>query len=109
MLYPSLLKDIAFASLVGVVEFPRRAIGDDLNVIMGMKRPDSARREGIVIEDPQCPELHVFGIVVVAKGEMPAAVKGAVHYFSPDLINTFRLTYDYLRIRHGYTPCLTLM
>jgi hypothetical protein len=43
----------------------------------------------------------------------PAAMKGAIHYFSLDLINTFRLTYDYPGLRygcfisgHGHPPCL---
>jgi hypothetical protein len=116
MLHPSFLQDSAFASLVGVAEFPFRAIGDHLDVMMGMKRPDSTWRECIVIEDPQCPELHVFRVVVVTKGEMPSAVKGAIHYFSLDLINTFRFTDEYLGLCygcsmrcHGYPPCLTLM
>ena len=70
-----------------MAEFSFRAIGDDLNVMMGMKRPDSTRSEGIIIEDPECPKWHVVGIVVVTKGEVPAALEGAVHY-SPDLIDT---------------------
>jgi hypothetical protein len=77
--------------------------------MMRMKWPDSAGQEGIVIEHPQCPKLHVFGIVFVSNGEMPAAVKGAVHYFSADLINTFRLTNDYSGFRHGCISDLTCL
>jgi hypothetical protein len=44
MLCPSFLEDAAFASLVGMAEFPFRAIGDDLNVMMGMKGPDGTGR-----------------------------------------------------------------
>ena len=116
MLHPPFFKDTAFAVLVFVAEFPFRAICHDFYFTMGMKRPDSTGREGIVIEDPQRPKLHVFGVVVVAKGEMPAALKGAIHYFSPDLINAFRLTYDYLRLFYGlfmighvYAPCLAVV
>src|SRR5271169_477810 len=101
MLYPSFLKDVAFAALVSVAEFTFSAIRHNLNVVMRMKRPDSAGRESIVIEDPQCAELHVFRVVVVAKGEMPAAMEGAILHFSPDLINAFRITYDYLRLCNG--------
>jgi hypothetical protein len=101
MLHPSFLKDTAFAALVGVAEFPFRAIGDDLNIVVGMQRPDGSGRERIVIEDPQRPKLHVFGVVVVSKGKMPAALKGAMFYLSLGLINTCRLTYDYLRLRFG--------
>jgi hypothetical protein len=117
MLYPSFFKNAAFAVLVGVAEFPICTIGDDLYFTMGMERPDSTGRERIVIEDPQCPEFHMIGVVVVAKGKMPAAVKGAIHYFPIDLIDAFRLPYDYLMlcrnllfaIRHGYAPYLSVM
>jgi hypothetical protein len=44
MLYPSFPEDAALAALVGVAEFPFSAIGDDFDVMMRMKRPDSAGR-----------------------------------------------------------------
>jgi hypothetical protein len=42
---------------------------------MVMEWPDTAGKERIVLEDTQCPEFHVFRVVVFAKGKMPAAIK----------------------------------
>ena len=56
---------------------------------MGVRAEALARRDGVVVDDPEAPISHVLGIVVVSEGEgMPgvqpavigvAAVHGAAH------------------------------
>jgi hypothetical protein len=48
-------------------------VGYHLNLSMRVKGPDSPRRKGIVIEDTQGTEVHVFTVMILVEREMPAA------------------------------------
>jgi len=95
VLYPSLFKDPAITALVGMAEHTFSAIGDNLYVVMGMEGPYGPGRKCVIIEDTQAPKLHMQGIVIIAERKVPSPLERTVHYVSPDLINIFRLAYNY--------------
>jgi hypothetical protein len=50
-------------------------IGDDLHVLVPVGVEPAARPNPILIDDPQGPEAHMVGIVVMAEGEAVTAVE----------------------------------
>jgi|WetSurMetagenome_2_1015567.scaffolds.fasta_scaffold51871_3 hypothetical protein len=73
-----------------MLELTLDAVCDHLVISMWMQRPDRTWRERIIIEDPQGAEVHVARILVFAEAEVPSAMEGAILYFTPGLVNTFR-------------------
>ncbi len=44
-------------------------VGHDLHIAMGMGLKAAAARDDILVDDAQRPEIHVFGIAIIAEGK----------------------------------------
>src|SRR5438876_4970261 len=87
VLDPAFLQDAALAVLIRMTEFPTRAVGDHLDLAVGMQGPNGSGRQRVVVEDPQRAEPHPLGIVVTIEREMPAAMTGAAVDWHVDLVD----------------------
>jgi hypothetical protein len=76
-LHPARLEHPAVAQAVGVLEVPGHDVGDPLDVAVGMHRPDRARDERVMIEDPQGADPHVVRVSVLVEAEVPAGPEPA--------------------------------
>jgi hypothetical protein len=72
VLDPALFKDASFPMLILMSELSIGTVRYHLNLSMWVKGPDSSRRKGIVIENTQSAEVHVFTVMILVEGEMPA-------------------------------------
>ena len=82
-----MLEDAAFAVLVGMPELALGTVRHHLDLTVRMQGPDGARRERVIVEDPQGAEMGVLGIVVVAEGEVPAALERPILDPPPGLVD----------------------
>src|SRR4030043_1201341 len=105
VLHPAFPEDPAFSPFVCMAELSLCTVCHNLYLTMRMERPDGSGRKSIVIEHPECTEMHVVGIVILVKRKMPSAMKRSILYFTVYLINGFRRTNYYL----GHTPCLVVI
>jgi len=72
VLNPALFKDATFPMFILMSKLSAGTLGYHLNLSMRVKGPDSSRRKGIVIENAQGAEVHVFTVMILIEGEMPA-------------------------------------
>jgi hypothetical protein len=72
VLNPALFKDASSPMLILMSELSVGTVGYHLNLSMRVKGPDSSRRKGIVIENTQSAEVHVFTVMILVEGEMAA-------------------------------------
>jgi hypothetical protein len=78
VLDPALFKDTTLPMFILMSELSIGTVGDHLNLSMRMKGPDSSRRKGIVIQNTQGAEVHVFTVMILVEGEMPATKEGTI-------------------------------
>jgi hypothetical protein len=78
VLHPTFTQNPALTVFIGMSNLPDGAVGHHFDPAVRVKRPDRSGGQGVIIEDPQSPKLGMFRVVVLIKGEMPAALKGAV-------------------------------
>jgi hypothetical protein len=71
VLDPALFKDATFPMFILMSELSVGTIRNHLNISMRVKGPHSSRRKGIVIENTQSAEVHVFTVMILVEGEMP--------------------------------------
>jgi len=100
MLHPALLEHPSLAMLVRVTELTGRTVRYHLVVPVRVERPDSSRVQSVVIEDAQGPKALKGRIKVVAEGEVPAAMEGAVLHLTFDLIDIVW----FADLNHRYPP-----
>jgi len=78
MLYSSLVKNTALSTLVRMTKLPLNNIRYDLVLSVRMKRPNSTRAQGIVIQNTEVSETIVPGTIVSVEGKMPPTTKSPI-------------------------------
>src|SRR5438270_4097446 len=71
------------AEAVPMFERPFEDVGDDLHVPVAVRPKPLAGLHAVVVDDPQCAEAHMGGVVVIAKGERVEGIEPAVVEVSP--------------------------
>src|SRR6476659_5910052 len=66
------LQRAVLSERIRVLEGPLDHVGESLDVSMRVHRPVGAGDQPVVVEDPQGPDAHLFGITVAVEREMPA-------------------------------------
>src|SRR3989442_13109979 len=71
------MEDAVVAEAVGMAKGALPDVGDALDVGVRVHRPDRARSQAIVVENPQRPNPHLSGIAIAIEGEVPADLQPA--------------------------------
>lgn len=92
MLDAAFFKYTALAILIGVSKTAIGAISYNFYLAVRMKRPDGTGGKGVIVEDPQIAEAHIFFVVIFAERKMPSAGERAIFNSATSDVNIFRLT-----------------